>query len=76
MVNRAFDELVGVLESDSKPVETMSLDVDVSVSILITAGNGRDKCRCDRLAFAARREGECDRFGVVFVRSLLMGLLH
>lgn len=33
MVNRAFDVLVDVLKSDSKPVETMSLDVDVSVSI-------------------------------------------
>lgn len=72
MVNRALD----VLESDSKPVETMSLGVDVSVSILITAGNDGDKCRCDRLGFAARREGECDRFSVVCVRSLLTGLLH
>ena len=76
MVDRPVDVLGSVLEGDSKPVETMSLDVDVDVLVLVAAGNSGDKCWCDRLGFTVCRERKCDRLGIVFIRALLTDFLY
>jgi len=47
MVDCAVDIFGGVLESDSKTVKTVALDVDVNVLVLVAAGNSRDNSHED-----------------------------
>ena len=76
MVNRSVDVLVRVLESDSKPIEPMALDIDIDVLVLVPASNGCNKRRCNRLALLVRRKRERNRLSIVFVRALITGFLH
>lgn len=71
MIDGTVDVFVGVLESGSKAVKTVALDVDINVSVFVAAGNSCNQCWRDRLCLLVRRECEYNRLGIVFIRSLL-----